>query len=227
MKKILLAFPIFYAVYPRPFERFMQILICAGRQMGYLFGPLVIERKGLVEAMNQVGDRMRSEDWDAVIVFDDDCLPPYDVIPRLLARCFDEGHLFVAAAGVMRGFPFTTTAARYYPEGISGEIGPSGKVERLAGFYWLDDLANELTDVDFCGVPAAIIHRQCFEVVDPPFFGNTDERGAMMTHDAYFCRKLKDKGIQVLVDGTLRCGHLIEAPVVDFDNRRMARGEVA
>ena len=101
-KKILLVFPVFAVLYPRAFDNFAQILIAAGRQMGYLFGVHTPERQSLVSLMNAVGERMVQEDWEACIVFDDDCFPPYDVIPRLLARCFDEGHPFVAGAGVMR-----------------------------------------------------------------------------------------------------------------------------
>lgn len=226
-KKILLVFPVFQAMYPRPFGNFAEILIAAGRQQDYLFGVLPLERQSLVSAMNQVGERMQQEDWAACIVFDDDCFPPHDVVPRLLTRCFDEGHLFVAAAGVMRGYPYTTTAAKYYEEGISGHVGPSGRVESVCGFHWLDDLPHDLTPVDFAGVPAAIIHRECFARVSRPWFLDIGEDGRPTTHDVYFCGKLKAAGIPVLVDGTIRCGHLTEAPIITFDNRPQARGETA
>lgn len=226
-KKILLAFPVFQAMYPRPFGNFAEILIAAGRQTDYLFGVLLIERMSLVAAMNKVGDHMVHQDWDAVIVFDDDCFPPCDVIPRLLTRCFDEGHLFVAATGLMRGFPYTTTVANYDPEGISGRVGPSGRVEVLAGFDWIDDVPEALTDVDFCGVPAAIIHRSCFERVPTPWFQDIGEDGRPTTHDVYFCGKLKAAGIPVKVDGTIRCGHLTEAPIITFENRAAVRGASA
>jgi len=222
-KKILLAFPVFQALYPRPFDNFAQILIAAGRQLDYLFGILVMERQSLTVAMNTVAERMIQEDWEAVIVFDDDCFPPYDVVPRLLTRCFEEGHKFVAATGVMRGYPFTTTAARYYPEGITAVFKPEGTVDRLAGFEWIDDLPHDMVDVDFCGVPAAIIHKDCFTAIQPPWFADLDEKGVRITHDVYFCRKLKEAGIAVKVDGTIRCGHLTEAPIITFENRVFAR----
>lgn len=229
-KKILLVWPVFQALYPRPFERFLQIAFVAGRTCPEaVFGIHVVERQGLVPAMNTLGDLvLRGPNeyglgWDAAIVFDDDCFPPVDVIPRLMTRCFDEGHLFVAGTGIMRGYPFTTTAAKHYAEGVTGFVGPSGKVEQLAGFEWLDDLPEELTEVDFCGVPAAIIHRSCFERTARPWFGETDARGERVTHDVFFCRKLQAAGIKIHVDGTIRCGHLIDAPVINFDNRRSAR----
>jgi len=226
-KRILLAFPIFQAVYPRPFQRFCELMVAAGRQSDYLFGVHVRERSSLVAAMNEVGEMMVSQDWDAVIMFDDDCFPPHDAIPRLLARCFDEGHKFVSGTGVMRGYPFTTTAAKYYPEGVTAEVKPGRPVERLAGFHWLDDLPHALTDVDFCGVPVAIVHKDCFTAVEFPWFADLDEHGRRLTHDVYFCRKLKEAGIPVKVDGTIRCGHLAEAPIITFENRPQARSESA
>lgn len=225
MTKILLVFPVFQAFYPRPFAAMAEMLIAAGRQTDYRFGVLVIERMPLAAAMNQVGQRMREEDWEACIVFDDDCFPPYDAIPRLLARCFDEGLPFVAGAGIMRGYPFTTTAARVYPEGLSAMVGANGRVANLSGHEWIDDLPNDLIEVDFCGVPIAIIHRRCFELTAKPWFGEVDVRGERTTHDVYFCNKLKAAGLPVYVDGTIRCGHLIEAPIITFENRASARGE--
>lgn len=230
MKKILLVWPVFQALYPRPYERFLQIAYVAGRACReYVFGIHVIERQPLVTAMNEMGTlvlrgpNQYGSGWDAAIVFDDDCFPPHDVIPRLLTRCFDEGHPFVAAAGVMRGYPFTTTAAKSYDEGVTGFVGQSGRVEQLTGFRWLDELPDDLTDVDFCGVPAAVIHRQCFERAQYPWFGDQDTRGERVTHDVHFCRRLQAAGIPIKVDGSIRCGHLIEAPVITFENRASAR----
>lgn len=229
-RRILLVWPVFQAVFPRPFHGFLELAYVAGRACpDYLFGFHVIERQALTTAMNEVGELvLRGPNqygigWDAAIVFDDDCFPPHDTIPRLLARCFVEGHPFVAAAGVMRGYPFTTTAAKSYDEGVTGVMGATGRVDTLSGFKWLDDLPNELVDADFCGVPAAIIEKQCFERTARPWFGDQNDRGERVTHDVYFCRKLRDAGIPIKVDGTMRCGHLIDASVITFENRDSAR----
>lgn len=220
-KQILLVWPVFQALYPRPFETFAQVCIAAGRQTDYVFAVKVFERNSLVAAMNTVGELMVTRDLDAVIVFDDDCFPPVDVIPRLLARCFDEGHAFVSAAGIMRGYPYTTTVAKLYPEGVTARIEKTGSV--VAGFEWVDEIPDALIDADFCGVPAAIIHKRVFQQIPAPWFGDQDPRGERITHDVYFCRKLQAAGIPIKVDGTIRCGHLTEAPIVTFENRVVAR----
>lgn len=223
MKKILLVFPVFQALYPRPFENFAQMLVLAGRLPGYRFGVKVYERQALSVAMNDMGLMVLEQEWDAVIVFDDDCFPPVDVIQRLLTRAFDEDKLFIAAAGLMRGFPFTTTAAKSYPEGVTFLPPVNGERSQLTGFEWVDDLPEALVEVDFCGVPAAIIRREAFIRTPRPWFGELDEHGERVTHDVFFCRKLQKAGISVYVDGTLRCGHLIDAPVVTFENRATSR----
>jgi hypothetical protein len=221
--KVLLCWPIFQALYPRPFEGFAQMLIAAGRQLGYRFGVKVYERSLLVPAMNNLGDLVIQGGWDAAMLFDDDCFPPHDTIPRLLTRCFDEGHPVVAAAGLMRNYPWTTTAAQSYPEGVSAVESGTGAKVQCAGFTWLDDLPEDLVDVDFCGFPAVIIHRRVFASVPSPWFGDTDDVGAQVTHDTYFCRKAKAAGFPVKVDGSIQCGHLIEAPILTRQNRHATR----
>lgn len=226
--RILLVFPIFQAVYPRAFHNFAELLITAARNertKDVKFGVMVQERKSLVAAMNEAAETLIEQGFDAMIMFDDDCFPPIDAIPRLVAHCVEGGHPFVAGLGVMRGYPFTTTAAKYYPEGITASYDEKGKL-RLAGFEWLDDFPAELTPVDFCGVPIAMVMRECFERVEFPWFADLDEQGRRMTHDVYFCRKLKDAGIPVMVDGTMRCGHMSEAPIITFENRPQARADL-
>jgi hypothetical protein len=224
-KRIFLVFPIFQAVYPRPFQTFMEIALMAGRLHGYEFGLWSPERQPLVTAMNSVADTMtRSTYWDACIVFDDDCFPPMDVVKRLLARCFDEGHPFVAGAGVMRQYPFTTTAAKFYPEGITS-VWKDNRTW-LSGFEWLDQIPDELVDADFCGVPVAIIHRSCFEKMQKPWFGDQDAKGERVTHDVFFCNKLREVGIPVKVDGTIRCGHLLDPTICTFENRDLLRESI-
>lgn len=227
VRRILLVFPVFQAVYPRAFESFLRIVLAAGRLPGYSFNFYAPERQPLTTAMNSVGEEMcRADHWDACIVFDDDCFAPVDVVQRLLVRCFDEGHAFVAAAGVMRNYPFTTTAARHYAEGMTSVVGPDGRFE-LRGFTWLDDLPEALTPVDFCGVPVAIIHRRVFRQIARPWFGDQDAKGMRMTHDVYFCNKVREAGIPILVDGTIRCGHLLDPNICTFENRGFLRDSIA
>lgn len=223
-KKALLAVPTFAGVEPRPFQRFLEIAIAAGRLCpDWRFAVQAPERESLPYAMNRMGQIVLQQGFDALIVFDDDCFPPPDCIPTLLAH-HAEGRAFVAGVGIMRGFPHTTTVARVFPEGLSLVTGQD-RAPAVVGHEWLDDLSQlpELAEVDFCGVPVALFSRSVFERVPAPWFGLHADDGGTVTHDVFFCRKLKAAGLPVLVDTRIRCGHLSAAPVVTFENRAQAR----
>lgn len=223
MRKALIVVPSFAGVEPRPLESFMQIAIAAGRTCpDWRFGVIAPRRQSLPMAMNNAAKTVMEQKFDALIAFDDDCFPPFDCIPRLIAH-FEAGREFVAGVGVMRGYPHTTTVARQFPEGHS--LVQKGSQIEIRGHEWLDDVdaLPELAEVDFCGVPVALMARSIFEKVEPPFFGLHGEDGGVVTHDVFFCRKLKEAGIPVLVDTTIKCGHLSEAPIITFENRAIAR----
>lgn len=224
MRKALIIVPTFSGVLPRPFRNFMEIAYVTGRTCpDWKFGWWVEARTSLPAAMNGAAIAMLSQGYDALISFDDDCFPPYDCIPRLLKH-YEEGREFVAGVGIMRNYPHTTTVAEVYDDGPTLKLTEEGAY-RVEGHRWLDDIEAlpPLADVGFCGVPVAMMARTIFERVRAPWFGLHGEDGGTLSHDVFFCRKLKEAGIPVLVDTTIRCGHLAEPPVVSFENRAQAR----
>jgi len=42
----------------------------------------------------------------------------------------------------------------------------------------------------------------------------------------FFCNKLREAGIPVKVDGTIKCGHLLDPTIATFDNREFLRASV-
>lgn len=224
MRKCLVVFPTFSGPPPRAFQGFLQMAYVTGRQCpDWKFAWLAPERQSLVRAMTQAADAVLAQDFDCLITFDDDCFPPFDGIPRLIAHR-EAGRTFVAGVGVMKAYPHTTTVGRVFPEGYS-IIAGDARAPVLAGHQWLDDLTDTpgLHEVDFCGVPIALIGREAFERCPRPWFGLHGEDGGQVTHDVFFCRRLQAAGIPVLVDTTIKCGHLADAPIVTFENRRHAR----
>lgn len=223
MTKILFGVPVFASVYPKPFETFLAMAVAAGDR---LHGKVELSvrvhlRDNLVAAMNTFGKIVLDHGFDALIVADDDCLPPVDAIPRLVAH-LEAGKDYVSTVGFMRGFPHTTTIGRYLPEGrtlIKTEHGLEWR-----GFQWLDDLRNAppLLEADFCGVPIALMSRRCFERTQAPWFG-TEIDGGSCTHDVFFAQRLKDAGIPVLVDTTIVCGHLADGAIITPESRLAAR----
>lgn len=223
MRKALVVVPTFAGVSPRPFRGFLEIAMVAGRTCPeWKFGFLTPERQSLPMAMNSAVNTVLAQGYDCLLVFDDDCFPPFDCIPRLLAH-YEAGRQFVAGVGVMRGYPHTTTIAQVFAEGPTLLQKPDRA--EVVGHQWLDDVQAlpALAEVDFCGVPVAMMARTIFETVPAPWFDLRAEDGGAVTHDVFFCRKVKRAGLPVLVDTTLKCGHLAEPPVITFENRGYAR----
>ncbi len=222
--KILWVIPVFQSVYAKPFGNFIgQALGVHAEGDKYDIVAHVPERKLLHGAMNEAIALMLAHDFDAMIVSDDDCFPPFDAIPRLL-RHYEDGKEFVAGLGFMRGYPHTTTVGRYYPEGMTLSMDADGKLQ-TSGFHWLEDIDDEPTDLveaDFCGFPIAMMSRKAIERIEPPYFGTWIDGGSC-THDVYFGVKAKRAGVKILVDRTITCGHLAEAPVLTFQNRGLTR----
>ena len=243
-KRVLLFFPAFSHIFPKPFENFLRLSVTAARLCpDYTFDPWVVSRMSVHGAMNQAVDAALEQGHEYLIAFDDDCIPEisefphgdnrrYQVIPRLLALGA-MGHPIVTGVGYMRGYPHTTTVGRRYKFGtalvLDNELGQEQPV--MKGFKWIDDLAglkdeydsNGLLDVDFCGVPVICIHRSVLEKVPKPLFETIDDIGGQSTHDVYFCNKAKAAGFAIKVDTHIDCGHVVEAPIVNRDTLAMMR----
>jgi hypothetical protein len=223
-KKVLVVFPVFTHVLPRPFKNFLDIAFVASRMCpDYRFSFQAPERQSLPRLMNTHANITLDQGFEYLIAFDDDCFPPVDVIPRLIKH-MEDGHAMVAALGIMRNFPHTTTVGRYFKDGVSITQHEGGDI-RTAPFRWRDSLDQEgLIEADFCGVPVVAIHRRVFESVPSPWFGLVSELdGGECTHDVFFSQKIRKYGFKVLVDTTIKCGHLADAAVVTFENRAYVR----
>jgi hypothetical protein len=221
---VLLVMPVFQAVYPKPFENFLAMMLHAGMALHekYAIWPVVVERTPVHTAMNRAAADAIAHGFDVLIFADDDCLPPIDAIPRLLAH-YDAGHPFMAGLGYMRGFPHTTTIGRYDPAGptLQFEHGQP----KLSGFTWVDDVTKEPADLvpaDFCGVPIAMVSVAALKRMERPWFSTSTALGEC-THDVFFGERAKAAGVPILVDRTMACGHLSDGYVITTHSRQIAR----
>ncbi len=230
-KKILWVTPVFQSVYPKPFENFLGVALSAAHAEGerYRIDVWVPARQLLHSAMNQAFDIALRENYDAVILSDDDCGPPTNAISQLLRR-YETGHDVVAGVGFMRGYPHTTTIGRYFPEGTTIQTDPVTGETRIIGFYWVEELDKEqnhdgLIDADFCGFPIALFSKHALKAISEkaaPWFG-TEIDGGGCTHDVYFGVKAKRSGIKIVVDRNISCSHLLDGAWLTEMNRTAAR----
>lgn len=223
LTSILVTVPVFQSVYPRPFKNFLGLAFSTHSEAArYKFSVHIPERQLLHDAMNRTFSGLLETDNQAVIIADDDCFPPIDAISKLL-RHFEAGHDIVCGMGYMRNPPYTTTVGRYYPEGPT--VVKTGEDHyEFAGFHWLDSLRSDsgLVEADFCGFPIAMISRRAIQRIEQPWFGTWIDGGSC-THDVYFGAKAKKAGLKILVDTSIDCGHLTDAPVITGQARDFAR----
>ncbi len=227
-KTILWVIPVFQSVYAKPFQMFLgQALHAASQEHArYRIHVWVPERQLLHSAMNQAIELAIRENYDALIMSDDDCGPPVQAISQLLRR-YEAGHPIVSAVGFMRGYPHTTTIGRYFAEGVTLQTDPATKAVWLAGFQWIEDLDDEqdadgLIRADFCGFPIALIAKEAFTKIPAPWFG-TEIEGGGCTHDVFFGLKAQRAGLPIVVDRRISCAHLLDAAWLTEENRRVAR----
>jgi hypothetical protein len=227
--EFLFVIPVFSSVYPSAFANFLTIALSAASREHerYRFAVHVPERELLHSAMNKAVQLALHERFAGIIMFDDDCYPPFDAVSRLL-RHYESGYDIVCGMGYMRGYPFTTTIGRYFEEGVSLMRDPKTQTLRLTGFEWVDDVSNEppILTADFAGFPIAMVTRRALLKMTPPWFGTAID-GAECTHDVFFGDRAKKAGLQLYVDRTIDCGHLLNPQILTSANRDFARASAA
>ena len=67
----------------------------------------------------------------------------------------------------------------------------------------LDVQANQLYEVDYCGLGCSLIKTSVFEKVQRPYFKFENDEG----EDVYFFRKCRDAGFKVFLDSSVVCRH--------------------
>jgi hypothetical protein len=223
--EFLLVVPVFSAVYPSAFANFLAMMLSAASRehTKYRFTPHVPERELLHSAMNRAAHLAIQENCAGLIMFDDDCYPPFDAISRLM-RHYETGRDIVCGMGYMRGYPFTTTIGRYFPEGTCLTRDEVTGTMRLSGFEWVDDVSNEpeVLQADFAGFPIAMVTTKALKAMEAPWFGTAID-GAECTHDVFFGSRAKAAKIPLHVDRTIDCGHLLNPQVLTSSNRAFAR----
>jgi hypothetical protein len=215
----LLVFPVFTHVLPEAFEQFLMIAYHAGRDVpAYDFHVAVQKRQLLHTAMNATAEAVvKNPQYAGLITFDDDCLPPPDCLSRLIAH-YEAGHHVISGLGYMRGYPYTPTMGRMYPEGAClVDDGRDGM--HMAGFQWVEpETPRGVMEVDFSGMPVTLIARDVLLKMEEPYFQNFLD-GGQCTHDVYFCHKAKAAGVPIAVDTAIDCGHLVANPIVNGATR--------
>jgi len=164
--------------------------------------PLDLNRNRLVEAGLKLGA-------DFFFFLDADLIFPEGLIPNLVQGLFRAG----AEVGIYSGLYFKKTAPHQPVPSLKNVAGD----EQLMNPIWYEADRGPV-ECDVVGMGAALIRRQVFEAISPPWFEYERYRktGEMtVTEEVPFCRKVKAAGFGILADPDLSCGHLSLRTVIE------------
>jgi len=134
-----------------------------------------------------VEEFLKDKNNSHLLFLDDDTIPPIDLIPRLL------NHKKLVVSGWYL-FRRNKQPSLFKREGEGWVI------------YDVETMNKSKTDlisVDGIGMGCCLIDRKVFEVIKPPYYLEMDGVG----EDLYFSKKVKEYGMEIFVDKTVRCGH--------------------
>lgn len=141
---------------------------------------------------------------DYLLFLDDDVLVPIDSLQKLLDTDADiaAGHV------IIRGYPFDNMFFKYTDSSKKELLSVKDKdLPEVPG----------VIDVDAVGFSLCLIKTELLRKVPAPHFIT----GVSNTEDIYFCLKSKEikSNLSMVVDTSIRCGHILWSEVVSPDNK--------
>lgn len=172
--------------------RWIDALLHLEKPAGWYRGALI--RMEIAHARNLLAQKfLENADATHLLFWDDDVLPPSDGLMRLLAH--DQpivSGFYTSRALPMRPIAYRRDAVRQRYEHV-------------------DTLTDGLQAVDGVGCGFLLIQRSVFERIEPPWFQYLCEPGdlnASLSEDLFFCERARAAGIPILLDTSVRCGHI-------------------
>lgn len=165
---------------------------------------LVATRKlYLASAMNHmVTDALARDDWDRLVVYEADMLPPPNAFVRISQ--YSDSLDVVGSMYFQHPPPHHPVVYSQVDEGHYTHLARNQVDEMMAspGVY----------PVDAVGMGFTSIHRRVLANWDTniPMFGGEQHQ---IGHDMYFCREAQRQGYSVHIDSGIECGHITELPV--------------
>lgn len=214
---LVICIPISWDFVPTPFVISLTQLMRPGRLKAlkplgieryfYLFNrafPLDLNRNQLVrKALELAADR--------VLFLDADMTFAGDLVPALVKDMTASGAGIVSGCYFKKAPPHPcVSAVRKNPDDpqLLTPIDPCNPSPDDRG----------LVDCDVVGMGAALVDREVFEALPPPWFEyevyeKTGER--TVTEDVPFCRRAKEAGFGIVTDVRLVCGHIRQEEILD------------
>lgn len=131
---------------------------------------------------------------DYIFFIDDDVLPPFDTITKLIQHNKD----------IVAGLYFAKQRP-HFPQIFLRSKKTKGRYDSVINYP-----KNELIEVDACGAGCMLIKKEVFEKLKKPYFQYIPrgEKTPRIGEDFYFCEKVKKAGFKIYCDTSIICKHI-------------------
>jgi len=154
-------------------------------------------RQRIVNSRNKLREYALKNNYDYFLSLEQDVIPPKDIIERMLKWNKK------AITGVYFAVNFYQGKHRLLP---LIWVDFDKKTKKM--FYLQDERLwhNELIEISACGIGCILIHKSILQKIKFRYDDNNPEG----FDDVWFCKDLREKGIKLYCDTSIKCKHLIK-----------------
>lgn len=207
MGNLCVGFPLYHQVPATWFCRWLEMDKSPVKSHIWSNGAYILASMAMI-----VDEALKRDEWDRLVIFEHDMLPPADAFAKIAA--YEPEHEIVGSVYFQRVFPHS---AIIYTEAVDGSTYYPLKADAVR--YLRDH--PQLHPAGAVGFGFTSIARHVLEQWDPevPMFGMDERVGS---HDIWFCDRATRQGFDVFVDSSIVCEHLMETPVGLEHNQQAA-----
>lgn len=178
------------------------------RDTRYEFGWFSTGRLLTAFAREKLAENALKQDFDFILMMDNDMLYPIDFIECMLLDMEQNPHIDILAPLAFMRNPPHYAVMYIVEEGYNGET----KKEYYVNKFVKDYPKDKLVECDAVGFGAALIRTSLLKKMRPPFFMSTTGSG----EDVWFCYSAKKQaGARVFMDTRIKLAHLGNSIVID------------
>ena len=206
--KILIAVPTFESIYPDTFQSIYE-LDRGGHDVSFAF----VRGYDCATARNRIAQEALDRGTDYVLMTDNDVVLPRDALTRLLedspAVCLGY-YAHRDRDNVYRGR--TCVCHLTAPDGTAYFNYPLESEYTAQEMHDLQAAGEKKLRIHGGGMGCALIRTDVFRALRYPWYdwvNYGDENRGMLSEDLYFCEKCRERGIPILTDVRVGCGHIL------------------
>jgi GT2 family glycosyltransferase len=159
-----------------------------------------VMRSPVDAARNQLTAQALSLGYDYIFTLDDDMVPNFDLLEKLLASMEADPSIDVLSPIAYRRKPPHTPCVF--------------KLRRWPFYDPVEDVGKGILDVDATTFSATLIRSSALLKVSAPWFEFKTIEGQWIGEDMVLSKKLKDAGCRISCDTSLEVLHIAESPLI-------------